>query len=389
MPSQYHSTFEIKIFRSLAEISSEQWKLIIGDSFPFANYEYLRALELGNCVGSQAGWLPLYITVWQNEQLHGATYLYLKDNSYGEYIFDWEWVNAFYNHGIRYYPKLVSAVPFTPATGNKLLLREDTDRNQVAQLLLESALELNQKQRSSSLHYLFIQPEEISWFDAQGFAIRHTYQFHWKNREYTTFDDFLSSLKRKKRKEILRERRQVNESGVEIYQFSGDAIQTEHCEAMYDFYLSTIMKKGAIPYLSHEFYLQIFQSMKEHLLIVLAKYAGKWVAGTINYFKGDCFYGRYWGCLEDFKHLHFELCYYQTIEFVIARRMKLLEAGAQGPHKLQRGFLPEYTYSAHWIENSQFREAITHALHREKKILDMHIMNSQTHFPYKEEWNPQ
>ncbi len=374
---------KIKIFDTLQEISPHSWSQLIGQHFPFAEYHYLLAMEKGRCVGRKAGWIAKYLTAWENEQLIGAIYFYIKDNSYGEYIFDWGWANAYAENGFHYYPKLLSAVPFTPATGNKILVHPDSNYETVSNILLETILQFTSEWQCSSLHFLFIPEIEIPVFEQAGFLIRHSHQYHWKNRNYSEFDEFLNVLKGKRRKEILRERRKVEEHGIEIEVLTGEQLTLEHCQVMYEFYLSTIYKKGAIDYLSYEFFADVFTHMKEYIILMLARSEDRWVAGSINYYKGNCLYGRYWGCLEEFKHLHFELCYYQAIEYAIKHGIELFEAGAQGPHKIQRGFLPEMTYSAHWIEHPGFRVAISDFLEREKIAIATSFQHSEKHMPYR------
>ncbi len=377
---------ELKIFNSLKEISSLEWSSLIGDHFPFSEYDYLLAMEKGGCVGKRTGWNPCYLTLWQSQKLIGAIYLYLKSDSYGEYIFDWSWAHAYMQHGFNYYPKLVSAVPFTPATGNKILVHPEVDPQQVQTILLKSVLKLTKEWYCSSLHFLFIPEEEVPIFEKAGFIVRHSSQYHWKNRGYADFETFLKTLKGKRRKEILRERRQVREQGIHIHVLTGESLRDEHVRIMYEFYLSTIYKRGAIDYLSLDFFRHVFFKMKDKLVLILAQSEGNWVAGTINYHKGHSLYGRYWGCLEEFRSLHFELCYYQTIEYAIAHKIALFEAGAQGGHKIQRGFLPEITYSAHWIQHPGFRSAISEFVQEEKKAIQVEFQQGEAHLPYRAEF---
>lgn len=374
---------ELKIYNTIKDIKPAQWNQLVSGNFPFSEFDYLRALEEGETVGGDSGWDPRYLTLWEGQELVGANPLYLKNNSYGEYIFDWGWADAYYSHGMNYYPKLVSAIPFTPATGNKLLIHNEIDSQKVCQKLIQHGLELTKEKGYSSLHYLFITAEEIPFFSQSDLDIRHSFQFHWKNRGYGNFDEFLSALKGKRRKEIIRERRSIQEQAIEIHHLTGDQIKPEHIQMIYQFYLSTIYKKGAIDYLTGRFYDTVYKSMKDQMLIILAKSEGKWIAGTINYFKGKNIYGRYWGCSEGRKNLHFELCYYQPIEFAIRNNLLLFEAGAQGGHKLRRGFLPELTYSAHWIEHSGFRQAISNFIIEEKKNIQDSIEQNIAHWPYK------
>ncbi len=376
---------ELQIFNKLTDISKADWSELIGQDFPFSEYEYLLSMEDGGCVGNKSGWVPCYLTLWEEKKLLGAIYLYVKNNSYGEYIFDWGWANAYMQHGESYYPKLVSAVPFTPATGNKILIHPEADRKKVSALLLKTGVDLMAKWQCSSLHFLFIPLSEVPIFEEAGFLVRHSTQYHWKNRDYPDFETFLNTLKGKRRKEILRERRKIKEQEIEIQVLTGDDLAVEHSHIMYEFYLSTIYKMGAIDYLSLEFFERVFRKMKDQIVLVLAKSNDKWVAGSLNYHKGKGLYGRYWGCLEEFKNLHFELCYYQTIEYAIAHQIQLFEAGAQGKHKVQRGFLQEITYSAHWIRHDGFRGAISDFIEQEKNDISDSIEYGKSHQPYKPE----
>ena len=360
---------EIAHFSSLTEVTEEDWNLLTEEDFPFLDHAYLLAMEEGHCVGSGTGWHPGYLGILDQGRLVGACCLYEKTNSYGEYIFDWEWANAFERYRQEYYPKMTSAVPFTPATGRKLLVHPETDRSVVEKMLIQGALEKTKEAKASSLHFLFIRKEEIPAFESFGFQVRHTFQFHWLNHGYQDFTDFLSRLKSKRRKDILRERRKVREQEITIEILQEEDIEDRHIQVMYAFYLSTIDKKWGSPYLSLDFFQQVHVSMRDRLVLVLARKDHEWVAGSINYRKGDALFGRYWGCSKDFQFLHFELCYYQTIEYAIEHGLSLFEAGAQGSHKVQRGFLPEQTYSAHWIEHPAFRKAIFDYLDQERKAL--------------------
>ncbi|MCP4298792.1 MAG: N-acetyltransferase [Proteobacteria bacterium] len=372
-----------QILTTLKNIKPSQWNQLVSGDFPFSGYDYLRALEDGESVGKETGWDPQYLTLWEGEELVAATPLYLKNNSYGEYIFDWGWADAYHSHGMDYYPKLVSSIPFTPATGNKLLIHRKINAEEARLNLIQHSLDLTRKNNCSSLHYLFISKDEIPSFSKSGLDIRHSFQFHWKNEGYKDFNEFLDLLKGKRRKEILRERRSIKEQNIEIHHFTGDQIQAEQIQRIYNFYLSTTYKKGAIDYLTGRFYDKVYRSMKDQMLIILAKLEGRWIAGTINYFKGKNLYGRYWGCSEERKNLHFELCYYQPIEFAIKNNITLFEAGAQGGHKLQRGFLPELTYSAHWIEHPAFRKGVSNFIEEEKASIQHSFAQTRAHWPYK------
>jgi predicted N-acyltransferase len=383
---QTDSNLHQQVFHSLREVAPESWNRLIGDAFPFAEYDYLLALEEGHCVGIEPGWEPRYLTLWEGKQLQAACYLYRKTNSNGEYIFDWDWANAYQRYGQRYFPKLTSAVPFTPATGPKLLVAADASNpRELQQQLLASALELAQQEGCSSLHFLFIPAEEREIYEAAGLLLRHSFQFHWQNQGYGSFEDFLSRLRSKRRKEILRERRQVQEQELEVILLRGEEIEPKLCRVMYDFYLTTIDRKWAMPYLSYEFFQYIFTHFRDQLVLALARKQGRWVAGTINYHKGPHLFGRYWGCRQDFRSLHFELCYYRLIEYAIEQGVQRFEAGAQGAHKIQRGFLPNLTYSAHWIAHPAFHRAIGEFIEEEKRSIQSNIEDNPELSPYRQE----
>ena len=383
---QTDSNLHQQVFHSLREVAPESWNRLIGDAFPFAEYDYLLALEEGHCVGIETGWEPRYLTLWEGKQLQAACYLYRKTNSNGEYIFDWDWANAYQRYSQRYFPKLTSAVPFTPATGPKLLVAADASNpRELQQQLLASALELVQQEGCSSLHFLFIPAEECEIYEAAGLLLRHSFQFHWQNQGYDSFEDFLSRLRSKRRKEILRERRQVQEQGLEVILLRGEEVEPKLCRVMYDFYLTTIDRKWAMPYLSYEFFQYIFTHFRDQLVLALARKQGRWVAGTINYHKGPHLFGRYWGCRQDFRSLHFELCYYRLIEYAIEQGVQRFEAGAQGAHKIQRGFLPNLTYSAHWIAHPAFHRAIGEFIEEEKRSIQSNIEDNPELSPYRQE----
>ena len=360
------------------------WRALEPPDFPFFDYEFLRALERSGSIGGGSGWSPVYLVCKDDlGGVLGALPLYLKTHSYGEYIFDWEWAHAYRQHGLPYYPKLVAAVPFTPATGPKLLVRPDADRAAVTRALLAAARRLGEERRVSSSHALFLPEEELDEFIEHGFAVRHSVQFHWRNRGYGAFSDYLDAMMSKRRRQVARERRQLE--GVEIERLTGSELCPEHAATMYRFYLSTSDRKWGSPYLTGAFFAEVFRTMGDRILLVLARDrgTGRPIAGALNFFKGRTLYGRYWGTTEERRNLHFELCYYQAIEFAIERRLALFEAGAQGEHKLARGFLPSLTYSAHAIHHPDFRRAIEDYINVEKKILAEDMADYAQHDPYK------
>lgn len=382
--------FESRCFSSILEIPEASWLRITPKNFPFADYEFLKALETGQCLGRRTGWIPQYLTLWKEAQLIAACPWFIRSNSYGEYIFDFAWAQAYERFGFQYYPKLTSAIPFTPATGPKLLCDptlSEAEQQKVMQRLLEDVLQKVAIQDPtveafSSAHALFIPQSEIAPFQAAGFDLRHSFQYHFvPDPQDENFENFLTRLRSKRRKEIRRERQQVQQQGIRIQRLTGEQLTEEHAILMYGFYLSTVRKMGGHDYLSFEFFREVFRTMKAKILFVLATdSAGEAVAGALNYFSNDTLFGRHWGCLDDYKSLHFEVCYYQGIEFVFERKMKLFEAGAQGEHKFQRGFLPRLTYSAHWIQDERFRTLIHNFLHEERRqigeLLDAYKVQS-------------
>jgi uncharacterized protein len=373
----------------IEDVDRETWRGFEPPGFPFFDFEFLRALEYSGSIGRRSGWSPAYLVCkdgGSGGSVLGALCLYLKTDSYGEYIFDWEWARAYQQYGLSYYPKLVAAVPFTPATGPKLLVRPDIDvatRTRVTKALLEAAEDLGREYRVSSSHALFLPEEELGEFTRRGFTVRHSLQFHWRNRDYETFSDYLGALSGKRRRQILRERRQLEGEGLEISHLTGDTLLPEHAALMHRFYLATLDGKWGVPYLNRAFFDEVFRTMKDRTLLVLARdVVGLPVAGALFFLKDRSLFGRYWGAAQQRRNLHFELCYYQAIDFAIGRGFKRLEAGAQGEHKLARGFLPSLTYSAHKIRDPAFERAIGEYIESEKQVLLGVMKEYASHDPY-------
>jgi predicted N-acyltransferase len=374
---------KIRIFDSIQQIGERNWKPLENPEFLFTDFKYLSALERSGSLGDRTGWQPHYITCWSDTDLETAVVTYLKNNSYGEYIFDFAWANAYQSVGLNYYPKLVAAIPFTPATGPKILSRREAPI-EAKQRIME-ALEKNAKElETSSIHALFISQDEIPIFRESNYEIRHSYQFHWRNRDFKNFEDFLSHLKPKRRKEISRERKQVSLAELKISVLTGDQLTPAHAEMMFQFYYDTTQKMGGHTYLTQNFFKIVFEEMKEKIVFIIAENSkGQAVAGALNYQSHGSLFGRYWGCLAAYKFLHFELCYYRTIEYAIHKKLKLFEAGAQGEHKFQRGFLPSLTYSAHKIFDPRFQEAISNFIAQEKKQIDVLFQEYENHNPFR------
>jgi predicted N-acyltransferase len=372
------------VIQQIKDIPAEEWNSVTGIGNPFLRFEFLAALEQHHCVGEHHGWLPRHIAAYDDDnKLAGLVPLYLKDNSYGEFVFDWAWADAWHRAGKPYYPKLVAAIPFTPATGPRLLVHPLAERTRVVKSLVEAALALTEQTESSSLHWLFTDKLDTDTLVEQGFMRRTGCHFHWSNQHYRNFDDFLSRLTSRKRKKIRRERRHVEEAGIQMVIVHGREATEEQWHSMHYFYRTTFEKKSGMPTLSAGFFHEISQTMGDQVVLVFATHQGKAVAGAIMLRGDDALYGRHWGCLQEFHSLHFETCYYQGIEYCIEHGLNLFEPGAQGEHKISRGFLPTLTWSAHWIRDDGFRPVIDRYLLQEHElVIDYYNELSETS-PFK------
>ena len=372
-----------RVVTSITDVPPEEWDACAGSTNPFVCHAFLNALEASGSVSAKTGWLPQHLLIDDKDgKLAACAPLYLKNHSYGEYVFDWGWADAYERAGGNYYPKLQSSIPFTPATGKRLLVRDDIS-DRFYKTLIASMLQLSRKHKVSSLHVTF--PPEDQWklLGTEGFLLRTSKQFHWENRGYESFDDFLSELSSRKRKAIKKERLKIASEGVTFTSLTGDQLTEEHWDFFYAFYMDTIGRKWGRPYLTREFFSLIGETIPELAVLVSAKYNGEMIAGALNLRGANTLFGRNWGCLEDFKFLHFEACYYQAIEFAINNKLRWVEAGAQGPHKIQRGYLPREVYSAHWIENKNFREAVKSFLDQERREVDFEISELMKFSPYR------
>ncbi|MBD3646705.1 MAG: N-acetyltransferase, partial [Pseudomonadales bacterium] len=346
----------------------------------------LNALEKSDSAVPRTGWAPYHLSLEdEREGALGVMPMYLKGHSRGEYVFDYSWADAFERAGGNYYPKLQVAVPFTPATGRRLLTRPGADADDYENYLLSGAMQVAEQAEVSSVHLTFVAEDQWQRMGKLGFLQRTHKQFHWFNDGYETFDDFLKALSSKKRKNIRRERRDAVADGMEIELLTGSDLREEHWDAFYRFYIDTGSRKWGTPYLTREFFSIIGETMPEHVLLILVKRDGRYIAGAINFIGSECLFGRNWGCIEDHQFLHFEVCYYQAIEFAINHGLARVEAGAQGPHKLARGYLPVHTYSAHWIVNEGFRDAVNRFLDEERHYVDEEIEVYEEHSPFRRE----
>ena len=374
----------LEVAASIADVRPQEWNALSNGN-PFLRHEFLNALHETGCASIDTGWAPQYLLLKDEGVLAAAMPLYLKGHSYGEYVFDWSWAEAYSRHGLEYYPKLLCAVPFTPVGGPRLLARSVAARK----LLAAGALELARELEVSSLHGLFPPPEDAELLAARGMMIRHGVQFHWTNAGYASFDDFLRGMSHDKRKKIRQERRKVSDAGITFEWREGAAITDEDWSFFYRCYARTYREHYSSPYLSLEFFRRIGHSMPENLLLVLAHRAGHRIAASFNVHDGTRLFGRYWGAVEHHPVLHFETCYYQVIEYCIARGLAVFEGGAQGERtKLARGLLPVETRSAHWVARREFAVAIEDFLARETLGVAHHIDELNERAPFRASAQP-
>jgi predicted N-acyltransferase len=360
----------VRLHSRIAEIGRDAWDACATNPAyagnPFLRFDFLDSLEAANCAVERTGWGPQHLTVDDADGRVAAVMpLYLKSHSQGEYIFDHAWADAYERAGGSYYPKLLSATPFTPATGARFLARPDIDPQEAREMLLGGALTVCQKFGASSLHVNFPEEDEWRWMGERGLARREGQQYHWRNNGYASFDDFLAALSSGRRKTIRRERRDAH-AGLEIVALTGADLTEAHWDAFFGFYMDTGSRKWGRPYLTRSFFSLLSERMADRVLLIMARRDRRWIAGALNLIGDDCLYGRNWGCVEDVPFLHFELCYYQAIEWAIGRGLARVEAGAQGEHKIARGYLPSPVYSAHYIADPALRGPVESFVERER-----------------------
>ena len=367
----------LDIVESLSGVEPDEWNRLAGTN-PFVRHEFLSALIDTGCASARTGWTPRFLLLRRAGALAGAMPLFLKSHSYGEYVFDWAWADAYARHGLDYYPKLLGAVPFTPVTGPRLLAQSERER----EALLAAALELAKD--ASSLHVLFPTEGEARLMQRQGMLLRRTVQFHWRNEGYADFEAFLARLTHARRKNIRQERRRVRDAGVTLRWLRGEAIERRHWELFHRGYRGTYAAHRSSPYLNLEFFLRIGATQPEHTLMILAERDGAPVAAALCLVDAGAIYGRYWGALEHVPLLHFECCYYQPIEYAIAHGLMFFEGGAQGEHKLFRGLMPVETVSAHWLAHPAFARAIEDYLERETSGIGRYVNELVEHSPFRQ-----
>ncbi len=381
--------YSAKFLQSIHEVDPAEWKKLVGETYPFLNHAFLSALEDSGSVSKDNGWVANHMVVHdQTGSLVAALPAYLKDHSYGEYVFDWSWAHAYQQNRIAYYPKLLTAIPFTPCTGPRICVSpaHTAERAAIIGFCVDQVINHCRLRRLSSWHLLF--PEEGQELEVeavlnQRLLKRSGSQYHWYNKEYKTFDDYLGAMKARKRNSVRKERKRVHDQGIEFVRLAGNEMSAELVDDFYVFYHATYMKRGMYGYLNREFFEQLVATMPENLLFVFARKDETNIACAMFFVGVDTLFGRYWGCLDEYNQLHFETCYYQGIDYCIEAGLAHFDSGAQGEHKIQRGFEPIETNSWHWIAHHGFSEAIEDFVNRERPDVRAYIKDAARYLPFK------
>jgi hypothetical protein len=371
----------VEIVSQLDQINAQQWNALVQDNNPFLRHEFLSALEHHGCVGEQFGWLPRHIAVYDAETLVAALPLYEKYNSYGEFVFDHAWAETYKQNGLAYFPKLVSSIPYTPASGQRLLVPAGREA-ELYPLLLDAVLQVAEAVNASSWHCLFAETKQQTWLESQDLIARHDCQFHWFNQQYANFDEFLSTFSSKKRKNVKQERRKVQESGVQLRVLDGHSATPQDWQDFAFFYQHTFESKWGIPTLNYGFFLEVAQQLPKQMVLVLADLNGECVAGSLMFRSDSRLFGRHWGCTHYIDGLHFEACYYQGIDYCIRHNLQVFEPGAQGEHKVARGFVPTLTRSSHWLADARFMAAARRQSQYEQQAVAHYMQEVREHSPY-------
>lgn len=375
-------TVKIRVHQSIDDIKAGEWNRLAGDD-PFLRHEFLAALEHSGSACTASGWRPQHLTCTDHAgRLIGALPLYLKSHSFGEYVFDWAWADAWQRTGLPYYPKLVCAVPFSPVPGQRLLIDAQTGRSPISEALLATCTELAETLHASSIHCLFPLEQELNEWTGRGFMLRKDCQYHWHNHGYEGFDAWLATFTAEKRKKVHRERRRIREAGIDFAFLSGSTLDAALLDTVYAFYADTYLKRGRTPYLTRAFFSEVARTLPDCLMIIVARHGNTPVAAAICFKNSHTLFGRHWGCGPEFHSLHFETCYYQGMEYCLANGLATFNPGTQGEHKLARGFEPVPTRSAHWIADPRFRHAIADFLERETPMVDAYIDAAKQHLPF-------
>lgn len=374
----------VRMVERIVDVPAPAWDACAGADNPFVSHAFLEILEASRSVDPRTGWAPRHVLAEDARgQLIGAVPLYLKSHSYGEYVFDHGWADAYQRAGGRYYPKLQAAVPFTPVPGPRLLAKAGTDIASTRAALIEALAQIAERTEVSSLHVTFCTADEADAFAAAGWLIRRGMQYHWSNPGYGSFEDFLGALSHSRRKTIRRERREVAAQGIALEALNGAELRPEHWDAFFELYIATSDRKWGSPYLTRDFFHRLGAQLADRVVLVLARHEGHYVGGALNLVGRDTLYGRNWGGRGDFPFLHFEACYYQAIDYAIRHGLRRVEAGAQGDHKLPRGYLPVPTFSAHWIADRGFRRAVADFLTRESAVISREMEALREYTPFK------
>lgn len=375
---------KVNCINRMAELDAAQWNALAGSDYPFLRYEFLNALEQSGAVSPHTGWQARHLLVTEDDVLLAVMPLYLKSHSWGEYVFDQAWAQAYQQHGLEYYPKLLSAIPFTPCQGPRLVIKSGIAFEAIVDVLLQAIKQLADQHNMSSWHCLFPEPQLREQLQASHLIMREDVQFQWFNRGYQQFEEFLATLTVSKRKMIKRERRKVSEQGIGLRQIFDKDITDADWQAFYRFYALTYLKRRSQPYLNLTFFQQLAASMPEQLLLIMAIKQDQPVAASLFFVGSDTLYGRYWGCEQDYDALHFEACYYQGIDYCITQGLQRFDSGAQGEHKIARGFEPVSSYSAHWIRDPRFSQAIADFVKRERTHISHYKASAAEFLPFKQ-----
>ncbi|MDV6234981.1 GNAT family N-acetyltransferase [Leptospira ellisii] len=374
----------VEFLDSILSISQEEWDSVSDSKNPFLEYGFLSSLEESRCIGNSTAWESAYCVFWKDGVFGGAVPFFKKYDSYGEYIFDFQWAQFYAQSGLRYYPKGLASIPFTPANGKRILHSSQVSLEEAASILIPELIRFSEDAGLSGIHFLFLESEEAEVLRKYGFVTRLSHQYHWKNRNYADFNDFLADFKSKKRMQIKREREIVRGYGLNIRILEGDQIQKKDMDSIWNFYSDTHSRKWGSAYLNRHFFDLAWERLRDRLVLVLADRNGSPIAGTFNLRKGEFLYGRYWGCVEYLPHLHFECCFYRLIEYAIEKKLRLFEAGAQGEHKFLRGFPAVPTFSSHLIFHPGARNAIERFLKEERLHMQEMIEETNVQSPLRE-----
>lgn len=372
----------VSVLNSIEDMDADTWNSLSRDGIPFLRHEFLCALEISGCAAADTGWEPRHLVLTSGDDVLAAMPLYVKSHSWGEFVFDHAWAEAFHRAGLPYYPKLVSCVPFTPVTGPRVLTNEHIDKAWATRLLARAATELCRDFHASSLHVLFPPERELGALAEAGLMIRKDCQYHWNNRGYRTFDEFLAGFRSARRKKLLRERRRVAEAGVRFRVIDGNALDDAMLDTVFRMHALTFARRGQAPYLNRRCFGLLRDRLGQDMVVVLAERGSEPIACAISFRGGNALFGRYWGASQELHSLHFETCFYQGIEYCIRERLDRFEPGAQGEHKLRRGFDPTVTWSAHWIAEPAFAAAIGSYLDREADWVDHYVIDARDQLPF-------